>query len=70
LFEDELHRTLRLISRMPEAGVRWPTARNPRLRRFLMMETRHHVYFHVDQLGDSVVILAVWGAQRGRGPSL
>ena len=70
LFEEELYRTLRLISELPEAGVRWPTARNPRLRRVLMSESHHHVYFYVDPPGDSVVILTVWGAQRGRGPSL
>ena len=49
LFEEELYRTLRLISELPEAGVRWPTTRNPRLRRVLMTETHHHVYFYVDQ---------------------
>jgi len=70
LFEEELVRTLRLISEQPEAGVRWPTAKNPRLRRVLMTETHHHVYFQVDQPGNTVVVLTVWGAQRGRGPSL
>lgn len=70
LFEEELYRTLRLISELPEAAVRWPTARNPRLRRVLMTETHHHVYFYVDQPENTVVILTVWGAQRGRGPSL
>jgi plasmid stabilization system protein ParE len=39
LFEEELYRTFRLISELPEAGVRWPTARNPRLRRLLMSES-------------------------------
>jgi plasmid stabilization system protein ParE len=70
LFDDELGGVLRLISEMPEAGVLWPTATNPRLRRVLMSETHHHVYFFVDEARSTVVILALWGAARGRAPKL
>lgn len=70
LFDEELHRVLRLISEMPGAGMTWPTARNPRMRRVLMPETHHHVYFYVDEPRATVIIAAVWGAPRGRGPSL
>lgn len=70
LFDDELDGALRLISEMPSAGVMWPTARNPGLRRVLMSETHHHVYFYVDGPRSTVVILALWGAARGRTPKL
>jgi plasmid stabilization system protein ParE len=70
LFDEELEQTLRLISETPEVGLRWPTARNPELRRLLMPKTHNHVYFYVDRAGAAVVILAVWGAARGRSPKL
>jgi len=38
------------------------------VRRILMPKTERHVY-HA-RLGDEVVILAVWGARRRRGPKL
>jgi plasmid stabilization system protein ParE len=70
LFDEELEQTLRLISETPEVGLRWPTARNPELRRLLMPKTHNHVYFYVDRHAAAVIILAVWGAARGRGPRL
>ncbi len=70
LFDDEVDGALRLISELPGAGVMWPTARNPRMRRVLMSETHHHVYFYVDEAKKTVVIVAVWGAPRGSGPKL
>jgi hypothetical protein len=38
------------------------------VRRVLMKKTERHVYY--GHLGDEVIILAVWGARRGRGPRL
>lgn len=38
------------------------------VRRVLMKRTERHVYY--GRLGDDVIILAVWGARRGRGPKL
>jgi plasmid stabilization system protein ParE len=70
LFDDEFDGVLRLIFEMPAAGVMWPTARNPRMRRVLMSETHHHIYFYVDEAKRTVVIVAVWGAPRGSGPKL
>ncbi len=70
LFDDELEAVLRLVSEMPGAGVMWPTARNPRLRRVRMIETHHHVYFYVTEAKKTLVIVAVWGAPRGSGPKL
>ncbi len=38
------------------------------VRRVLLPQTEHHVY-HARE-GDALVILAVWGARRRRGPTL
>ncbi len=70
LFADELERTFRLLLGTPGAGVSWPTPRRPRLRRILMPQTGNHVYFEVDATGQTVQVLAIWGAPRGRSPSL
>ena len=70
LFDEELAQTLHLVRETPETAVRWPTARNPELRRILMPKTHNHVYFYVDEPRAAVVIVTVWGAARGRGPKL
>ncbi len=70
LFDEEFGGTLHLLSEMPGAGVRWPTPRNPEMRRVLMSETHHHVYFYLDEAKKTVVVVAVWGAPRGSGPRL
>jgi len=70
LFIDEIDRTFRLLCETPGAGVRWPTARRPNLRRVLMPNTGNHVYFRVDEAKRTVHVLAIWGAPRGRTPNL
>jgi plasmid stabilization system protein ParE len=70
LFVDELERTFRLLVETPGAGVSWPTPSRPRLRRVLMPQTGNHVYFEGDEAGQTVHVLAIWGAPRGRPPSL
>ena len=70
LFTDELEEVFQRICDMPGAGVRWPTARRPTLRRVLMPKTQNHVYFRVDEAKQVVHVLAVWGTPRARGPKL
>lgn len=70
LFDEELEQALHLVAEMPMAGTPWPTARNAKLRRMLMPRTHSHVYFHFDETAGVVVVLAVWGAARGRAPKL
>jgi len=70
LFADELEATLKQVCEMPGAGVAWPTPRRSSLRRILMPRTRNHVYFRVDEQHQIVVVLAVWGAAKQRGPKL
>ena len=53
----------------PDLGTRYEAVRfNAPVRRILLQETETHVY-HA-QVNDEVVIVAIWGARRGRGPRL
>ena len=67
LFEQELATALRTISVAPNAGKRYP---HPMalVRRGLMRSTRNDVYYV--EIGDRVLIVAVWGAVQGMGPDL
>ena len=70
LFADELDRTFRRLCETPNAGVRWPTARRPGLRRILMPNTGDHVYYEADEATQTVFVIAIWGAPRRRPPKL
>ncbi len=70
LFAREYRDKLELIRTTPGAGVGWPTARRPALRRILMPKTQNHIYFRVDEASRTIHVLAVWGAPKGRGPKL
>jgi plasmid stabilization system protein ParE len=70
LFTDELERTFRYLCQVRSPGVRWPTPRRPMLRRILMPRTENHVYFLIDETTETVQVLAIWGAPKGRTPKL
>ena len=66
LFTSDLERTVDLIARLPGASASYP--RVPGVRRVFVERLGVHVYFTND--GDTVVIRAVWGTSRRRGPRL
>ena len=69
LFDEELRRALARAAASPELGRVYREAALPReVRRVLMAQTSTHVYYVVD--ADEVVVLALWGATKGRGPKL
>jgi hypothetical protein len=70
LFTDELEETFRDIAGRASAGVGWPTARRPFLRRILMPRTENHVYFQIDEKIQTVHVLSIWGGPRGTTPKL
>ena len=70
MFTDELVIALELLASTPEIGRRYRRAGIPGLRRLLMPGTSYHAYYVYDADADEVVVLAVWSAVRGRGPSL
>ncbi len=69
LFEQELNATLERIAAAPAIGQRVEQrGGDVWVRRWLMPKTRDHVYYAVE--ATEIVVLAVWGAPRGRGPKL
>lgn len=70
LFARELRDTLELVRTTPGAGIGWPTARRPTLRRILMVRTQNHLFFMVDDSEQAIDVLAIWGASRKRAPKL
>ena len=65
-FVSDLDRTLNLIATLP--GVSSSYAQVPAMRRVFVERIGVHVYFTFDD--DTVIVRAVWGARRRRGPRL
>lgn len=70
LFARELVEVGESIAATPTLGIRYRTRSGKVARRILMPKTRTHVYFEVDDEKEMIVVLAVWGAPRRRGPRL
>jgi len=70
LFARELAEARELITATPSIGVSYTGGSGKTARRVLLPKTRNHVYFEVDEERHLVVVLAVWGAPRRRGPRL
>ncbi len=70
LFARELAEARDLIAATPGIGVTYTTRSGKTARRVLLLKTRNHVYFEVDEGRNVVTVLAVWGAPRRRGPRL
>jgi plasmid stabilization system protein ParE len=68
LFVEELTAALALLEVAPEMGRPYRHQIVPGLRRVLLRSTRHHVYYVT--VDDTVRVLAIWSAMRGRRPSL
>ena len=70
LFARELAEARRLLEASPEIGTPF-LARHPNIvRRVLLPKTKNHVYYIFDRIENIVIIVAVWGAPKGRGPKL
>jgi plasmid stabilization system protein ParE len=67
LFIDELTRSFLLLGNVPGMGKPYRLS-FPETRRLLLRRTRYHVYYAIYE--DEILILAVWHAGRGTGPSL
>jgi len=68
LFWQELSDGLGTIREAPESGTRYHDSEVPGVRRFQLRSTRNHIYYVVEP--RTVVVIAVWGAIKGRGPDL
>ena len=65
-FTSDLGRTIDLIATLPGVSSRYQKV--PGMRRVFVERIGVHVYFTFDD--DTVIVRAVWGARRRRGPRL
>ena len=70
LFLDELADAERGLRARPESGSVYATHKTGAVRRILLARTSHHLYFRYRPERDELIVLAVWGAPRERGPKL
>jgi plasmid stabilization system protein ParE len=70
LFREELEQALQLLAIAPDAGLRYRRHGIPGLRRLVLPKTRQHVYYVHDEPRGTVLVLAVWGAIKRRGPPI
>jgi plasmid stabilization system protein ParE len=70
LFARELADAKVLLEANPNLGLVYAVLDGEPIRKVLLPRTRHHVYYSCNLEENTIVIHAVWGAPRGRGPDL
>ena len=65
-FASDIDRAINLIATLPGVSASYPPVAG--MRRVFLERLGLHVYFTYDD--DSVIVRAVWGARRRRGPRL
>lgn len=68
VFAQELEQALKVISVLPGAGTLYQRSPVRGVRRVYLRRTALHLYYTFDD--DAVIVRAVWGAFRERGPQL
>lgn len=68
IFASELEATLEIVARLPGAGKLYPHAGIPGLRRLYLPKIACHIYYTFDE--HDVIVRALWGTRRERGPRL
>ena len=68
LFADELGAAIRKLGAVPHIGARYDATPLPEMRRVLMLRTRCHVYYTVDDESRLVRVHAIGHTSRGQGP--
>jgi plasmid stabilization system protein ParE len=68
IFELELDQAIAQISALPGTGTGYPLAKIPGLRRIYLRKIDCHLYYTADD--QTILVQAVWGARRQRGPRL
>lgn len=67
MFRDELARIIALLQDNPELGIR---VKGRDIRRLLLPDTAHFVYYRVRSRAQRIEVVAVWYAGREQGPPL
>lgn len=70
LFARELAEARSLLESAPDIGSPYAERKGRLVRRVLLPKTKNHVYYFIDRVQNVVMIVAVWGAPKGRGPKL
>jgi plasmid stabilization system protein ParE len=70
LFAEELAEAERHLMTHPESGELWRIRRRRTIRRLLLNKTAQHLYYVYSAEREEVLVLALWGARRGREPKL
>ncbi len=67
LFAIELERAIEILALLPGAGTPYTPSEVPDLRRLYVRKLGCHLYYTFDS--DEVIVRALWGARRERGPT-
>jgi hypothetical protein len=70
LFDEELRLAIERLKESSTIGLVYETVNGEIVRRMLLPRTAQHLYYAVDSSTGVVLVHAVWGARRGRGPKL
>jgi plasmid stabilization system protein ParE len=70
ILNEEIDRAIATIISQPDAGLRAPSRRYPRLRRILLRKTRRHLYYFLDEANDRIEIVGFWNATSKSRPAL
>lgn len=68
VFAEEFEQALKIVAMLPGAGTVYTGSPVPGVRRVYLRRVALHLYYTFDD--DEVVIRALWGAHRERGPQL
>jgi plasmid stabilization system protein ParE len=68
VFTEELEQALQIIAALPGAGTLYPQSPVPGVRRVYLRRLAVHLYYTFDDAG--VIVRALWGARRERGPRI
>lgn len=70
LFRDSLRRAFALVAEYPEAGAPAEDLELTGVRRVLLVDTQHYVYYRIKGRAQRIEILAVWSTKRGEPPPI
>jgi hypothetical protein len=68
VFTEEFEQALRIVAALPGAGTPYAQSPVPGVRRVYLRRVAAHLYYTFD--GSEVIIRALWGARRERGPRI
>jgi hypothetical protein len=68
VFTEEVEQALQIIATLPGAGTLYPQSPVPGVRRVYLGRVAVHLYYTFDDAG--VIVRALWGARRKRGPRI